>query len=136
VLGVQAAAPVVAHLVRGIQLALVGDEAHELVVLPGFAPDVTPDRIEGRVLHVDHFGNLVTNVLPDELDGPPGAWDLTVGGHTVPRWGRTYGDVAPGETLVYAGSTGFLEVGVRDGSAARVLGVQAAAPVVAARVLA
>lgn len=127
-------APVVAHLVRGIQLGLVGDEAHALVELPGFAPDVTPDRIEGRVLHVDHFGNLITNVLPDEIAGPPGSWELAVAGHVVPHWGRTYGDVAPGQALVYAGSTGFLEIGVRDGSAAQMLGVGHAAAVVAARI--
>jgi S-adenosylmethionine hydrolase len=39
----------------------------------------------------------------------------------VGRWAETFGDVAPGELLLYTGSVGFVEIGVRDGSAARVL---------------
>jgi len=126
-------APVVAHLVRGINFANVGDAAHDLIELPGFAPEVTPDRIVGRVLHVDGFGNLATNLLPGELDGVPGAWTLQVGGHTIERWGRTFSDVAPGEILAYTGSVGFVEVAARDGSAAATLGVGGAAEVVATR---
>src|SRR5262245_18875243 len=52
-------APVAAHLVRGVDFAIVGETAGALVDLPGFAPQVGADRVSGRVLHVDHFGNLV-----------------------------------------------------------------------------
>lgn len=126
-------APVAAHLVRGIDFATVGDRANSLEELPGFAPEVTSDRATGRVLHVDHFGNLITNVLPAELPGAAGAWDLAVDGERVPRWGRTYGDAEPGELLVYTGSVGFLEVAVRDGSAADRLRARSGAIVTATR---
>jgi S-adenosylmethionine hydrolase len=118
-------APVVAHLVRGIHFALVGDEGHEVAELPGFAPDVQADAITGRVIHVDHFGNLITNLLPSELDGGAREWTVSVDGRVIEQWGRTFADVARGSLLVYTGSTGFLEVAARDGSAATVLGVQA-----------
>lgn len=126
-------APVVAHLVRGIDFAMVGEDAPGLVPLPGFAPELGTDRATGRVLHVDRFGNLVTNLLPGELPGPPGSWRLSVGEHAVERWGTTFGDAPVGELLVYPGSVGFLEVAVRDGSAAATLGVTRGAPVTAER---
>jgi S-adenosylmethionine hydrolase len=126
-------APVAAHLVRGIEFALVGEKAGPLADLPGFAPEVAPERISGRVLHTDRFGNLVTNLLPAEVPGGGAAWDLSVDGTRIARWARTYGDAEPGELLVYAGSVGFLEVAVRDGSAAEKLRAATGAPVVALR---
>ena len=126
-------APVVAHLVRGIDFAQVGDVAGLLADLPGFAPAVDADRVSGRVLHVDHFGNLVTNLLPSEVPGGGAAWDLAGGERPVDGWARTYGDAPVGGTLVYEGSVGFLEVAVREGSAADALGLGAGASVVATR---
>ncbi len=123
-------APVAAHLVRGIDFAVVGETADGIQDLPGFAPAVEADRVVGRVLHVDHFGNLVTNVLPADLQGPAGSWELRVGGRVVERWGATFGDVARGELLVYTGSVGFLEVAAREASAAAALGVEPSGAVV------
>jgi S-adenosylmethionine hydrolase len=78
-----------------------------------------------RVLHVDGYGNLVTNVRAVACG--PGA-TLAVGGRVVPRRG-TYGEAGPGELLVCTGSHGLLEIAVRDGSAAGVLKVGRNAPV-------
>jgi S-adenosylmethionine hydrolase len=82
---------------------------------------------------VDHFGNLVTNVLPGDVPGGGDAWDLAIGGRRVESWGRTYGDAAPGEAVVYEGSVGFLEVAVRDGDASARLCARAGAAVAATR---
>jgi S-adenosylmethionine hydrolase len=132
-------APVAAHLVRGIDFANVGEQAAPLLDLPGFAPDVAAERVTGRVLHVDHFGNLVTNVLPSEVPGGGATWDLAVGTDgaaalaRIARWAATYGDAEPGELLVYPGSVGFLEVAVRDGNAAERLRVRTGSLVTATR---
>ncbi len=131
-------APVVAHLVRGIDFATVGEAAQDLVPLPGFAPEVDATKARGRVLHVDRYGNVVTNLLPGELEGPRGTWHLEFGGpesggRVVERWGTTYGDVAPGELLIYPGSVGFLEVAQRDGDAAAEIAVAIGDAVVARR---
>ena len=126
-------APVVAHLARGIDFANVGDEVAGMVPLPGFTPHVADGRAAGRVLHVDRFGNVITNLLPGDLAGPAGSWDLRVAGRGIERWGTTFADVAPGELLVYPGSVGFLEVAVRDGSAARELPARPGDPVDATR---
>ena len=126
-------APVAAHLVRGIDFATVGDSAGPLEELAGFAPEVTEGCVTGRVLHVDHFGNLITNVLPSEVPGLGASWDLAIAGTRVTRWGRNYGDAEPGEAFVYTGSVGFLEVAVPLGNAAERLRARAGDPVTATR---
>lgn len=78
-----------------------------------------------RVLHVDGYGNLVTNVRAADC-GP--AATLAIGGRVLPRRG-TYGEAAPGELLVCTGSYGLLEIAIRDGSAAGVLKVGRNTPV-------
>ena len=127
-------APVVAHLVRGIDFAMVGEPVQDFRSLPGFAPEIGADRATGRVLHIDRFGNLVTNLLPGELPGPPGTWRVSVAGRVVARWGTTFADAPSGELLVFPGSVGFLEVAVRDGSAAAALDAAPGATVTAERV--
>lgn len=127
-------APVVAHLVRGIDFAMVGDVATEITDLPGFAPAIGPDRAVGRVLHVDGFGNLATNLLLGELEGAPTGWRVLVAGQEIERWGTTFADAPPGGLIVYTGSVGFLEVACRGGNAADSLGVAPGSEVVAERV--
>jgi S-adenosylmethionine hydrolase len=127
-------APVAAHLVRGIEFALVGDVRAGLIELPGFAPVAGPDRVDGRVLHVDRFGNVVTNLVAGDLAGGfEAGWRLRVGGTVVETWADTYGRVAPGELLAYPGSAAFLEIAVRDGSAAERIGARRGEPVAAER---
>jgi S-adenosylmethionine hydrolase len=81
--------------------------------------DLTPARSldEARVIHVDHFGNATTNVPGELLNGVAGV-------HVVRSkcpLRRTYADVAKGKPLALIGSSGLLEIAVRDGSAARQL---------------
>jgi len=72
---------------------------------------------EGRVAHVDRYGNCITN-----LRGPLKLGEaVQIGGRQV-RAHRTYSDVAPGELLAYMGSFGLVEVAARDGSAQAILG--------------
>ena len=126
-------APVCAHLCRGIDFALVGEVAPGIEPLAGFAPTVDDTRGDGRVLHVDRYGNVVTNFVPADLRGPREEWRLVAGDTTIRRWADTYGDVAPGELLAYPGSVGFVEIAARDGSAAERIGAARGAPVTALR---
>ena len=86
------------------------------------------DRVFGgddRVVHVDRFGNLVTNVRGPRLgDGAR----VRLGDREVPLV-RTYDDVPVGEVLAYVGSFGLLEVAVCQGDAASTLGSQVGAPI-------
>lgn len=72
-------------------------------------------ELHGEVIHVDRFGNLITNLA----GGAAGA-TVEIGGAQVPR-GATYSAVERGRLVAYGGSAGYLEIGVRDGSAAELL---------------
>ena len=81
--------------------------------------DITPAGVAecGRVIHIDHFGNATTNVLHDVLRQRE-VRQVAVKGRKVGKIRRTYWDVAPGKPLALIGSSGLLEIAVRDGSAA------------------
>ena len=66
------------------------------------------------VIHVDHYGNATTN-LPVEL--LPADAAVTVGDHPIGPVRRTYQDVPSGSALALVGSSGLLEIAMRDGSA-------------------
>lgn len=99
-------APVAARLAAGADFADVGPPVElQRLELP------RPVGDEGEVLWVDHYGNCVTN-LPGRDDG----W-LCCGSRRARVCGA-YGEAAPGELLALTGSTGRLELAVREGSAA------------------
>src|SRR3954452_15537888 len=70
-----------------------------------------------HIIHIDQFGNCTTNLGHDVLQ-TASVRGVRVKGLTLGRVRRTYGDVAPGKPLALIGSSGLLEVAVRDGSAA------------------
>jgi hypothetical protein len=106
-------APAAARLAAGAPLAALGAHCR------------TSDfrGTKGRILHIDRFGNLITDLVPRA------GMSITVAGHTVGPLRRTYADVAPGDLLLYTGSAGLVEIAVREGSAAATLGVKRGEPV-------
>ena len=125
-------APVAAYLARGVPLNALGTplSPEDIVWLPWPDPRALPDgSIEGMVVHVDHFGNIVTNIPADMLDGDPEAWEFRVGQQRLQGLKRTYSDVDVGEPLALIGSNNTLEFSVREGNAAALWHVQAGDPV-------
>jgi hypothetical protein len=113
-------APVAAYLAQGGLLDAVGpDLSVEAVRLEQARPETVGDAVRGAVVAVDRFGNLLTN-LPGRTVA--GALGVAVDGRFVGPLRQTYADVASGEPLALVGSGGFLEIAVRDGSAAGRLG--------------
>ncbi|MBL0218308.1 MAG: SAM-dependent chlorinase/fluorinase [Myxococcales bacterium] len=104
-------APVAASLSRGEDAATWGPATQLTGELPWGA---RPER-EGRVVHVDRFGNLISD-LPRSEAGT----SVTIAGRTLALVG-TYEDVASGELLAYIGSAKTVEIAVRDGRADRIL---------------
>jgi S-adenosylmethionine hydrolase len=116
-------APAAAWLAKGINLTALGRPAGSLVRLDVPWPRVTPEGIEGQVLRVDRFGNLITNIDDATLEKMSGAVGVTIGSRAIPRLVSTYADVSPGELCALVGSSERLEIAVNGGSAAEVLGV-------------
>jgi len=121
-------APVAGALSRGVAAEGMGPRVEDFVRLPFARPVVRADgTLEGRVIHVDRFGNCVTNFTPQDI--PQESLDrglrMKVGGFEVRRLRRFFADEggAPGEPFAIWGSAGLLEIAVNRDSAARRLGV-------------
>lgn len=128
-------APAAAHLARGIDPAQMGPpfSPSRLITLRG--PVSLPEHSgswQGEIVHIDHFGNLVTNF---QISHSRSRLALTVGGQRIEPLHHTFADVDPGQMLVYRGSGGYLEVAVREGNAAAELGVRVGDPVQAESLL-
>jgi S-adenosylmethionine hydrolase len=113
-------APAAAYLASGGIIEQVGRAVADPVRLKTAEAVHADNGAHGRIVHVDRFGNLISNV-PGEW-APQGA-QVLVNGVAVGPVRRTYAEVASGELVAVIGSRGQLEVSVRDGSAVRQLGV-------------
>jgi len=78
-------APAAAWLANGIELASLGDEATALVRLEIPRPRTTESGVDGEVLRVDRFGNLMTNIDDATLAGISGTVTVSVGSQVFPR---------------------------------------------------
>jgi S-adenosylmethionine hydrolase len=124
-------APCAAHLAAGATPAQFGKLIHDYLKPASEKPIQTARRVwTGMVLHVDHFGNLVTNfTLAEFPDLTARPFELAVGLVKIRRLALTFSECAPGEVFAIAGSSGYLEIAVNQGSAARMLGCGPGAPV-------
>ncbi len=123
-------APVAAHLAQGVPISELGTLTHESVRLPIAKPTRQPDgSIRGQVQHIDRFGNCITNVSVDVLTNRA-VPIIKIAGRRIRGISSTYAAVKPGQIVSLIGSTGFLEISIRDGSAADQLSVRVSDPVV------
>lgn len=125
-------APVAAWLAGGGEAERLGPQVSDPVRLPWPEPVREGRGLRGEVLLADPFGNLLTSLRACHL--PSGPLSVEVAGRAA-RVVRTYGEAHPGELVALLGSSGRLEVSVREGSAARTLGVGRGAAVVVARAI-
>ena len=120
-------APVAAWLAKTYQTEVFGDEISDYVrfTLPRAKPNGA--ALKGVVLRVDAFGNLITNLRAEDLPTEmvdAGKIKLQIGSAFVERLAHTFAQGKPGELVAVMGSSGFLEVAVNRGHAARTLGAQ------------
>ncbi len=115
-------APVAAWISRGIPLKQFGPELPNPVRLK-IPPlkKVADNQIQGCVLVADHFGNLITNLKPEDV---PRFAKIRAGRREIAIIHKTYGDGKKGEVFAVPGSTGYLEIAVKDGSAASLLNLK------------
>ena len=124
-------APVAAHLAAGRALEEVGTLAESLQPLHWALPIADDQGIRGWVVHVDHFGNAITNIprplfRSQQHDRPLKCFAGNAILHDVHP---TYGAVPAGEPLLLFGSSGFLEIAVNAGNAADLLDIHKGTPV-------
>ena len=114
-------APAAAALAGGTPLEELGEPFRGIPHRLSYRePRYEGKSVVGEVVYVDRFGTLVTNLTPELV---PDYGVIEVEGLELGPLRRTFGDVPTGGLLAYLGSGGQVEIGVRDGSAARRLGL-------------
>jgi hypothetical protein len=124
-------APVAAWLSLGLASEKLGTATDHLVELPWAEAQQVPNRIDGEVIEVDSFGNLVTNITREMLEGVPrnDAVIITCDEHETMGIFATFSDQPPMTFMAHLGSTGRLELAIVDENASGMLGVGVGTPV-------
>jgi hypothetical protein len=128
-------APVAGHLSLGAEPDRFGHPIEDYVRLTLPRPSQRGARsIKGEILHIDCFGNLVTNIARDDLEllaseGPIAALVVRIAGRTLPIVAY-YAQVAPGAPGAVIGSADYLEIFVHQGNASALLRVDRGAELV------
>jgi S-adenosylmethionine hydrolase len=137
-------APAAAHLSLGKSAGSFGKRKDAFVELPFPVPYKLRGTVSGEIVHIDRFGNAITNLTPRDLDlrplpaaqaapagyAPPAASKTTRKAVTLKAKGKAfplaafYAEASPGKPLSVAGSSGFLELSVNGGNAARKFGLK------------
>lgn len=125
-------APLSAYIAMGIELSEFGEEINpsKIVQLPSLKCYYDSfGNLIGEVVHIDRFGNIITslsarslginmhNILKQDLK-----WKFEIGHTKIKNISMTYSDVEVGQFLAYIGSSGYLEIGIRNGNAAQKIG--------------
>jgi S-adenosylmethionine hydrolase len=124
-------APVAARLSLGLSPDELGEPCDQLIELPWPEVQQVPNRIDGEVIEVDSFGNLITNITREMLNGVPRSDAVLVSceEHETQGIFATYSDQPPMTFMAHVGSTGRLELAIVDENASAMLGVRVGAPV-------
>ena len=122
-------APVAAYLAKGVDPDKFGHEISDFIRFN--APKPKPaegNTLRGVVLKVDRFGNLITNITPQDAPAlfaeHPTPFKIVVGKREITEIQTNYAQGAPGEVFGILGSMGYLEIGVREQRADRMLGAR------------
>jgi S-adenosylmethionine hydrolase len=113
-------APAAGRIARGEPISTFTQPIHDPVLLN---VALAGHGRSGEIIHIDHFGNATSNI-PQELLEREQPGQIVIKGQSIGPLRQKYADVAPGEPLALIGSSGLLEIAVRDGSAAGVLGLR------------
>jgi S-adenosylmethionine hydrolase len=116
-----------AGLICNKKFAAIRQQEINPYIIPQVFTETTasPHAIKGRILHIDRFGNCISSIHQSESAKNSFSGKVTVAARnlTISPISKTFADVAPGRRLAYWGSTGFLEIGIRNGNAAAALGI-------------
>ncbi|NLE43420.1 MAG: SAM-dependent chlorinase/fluorinase [Chloroflexi bacterium] len=136
-------APAAAYLAAGVEIAALGPRVVDPMRLPAPRLALDGNVVHGEVLHIDRFGNGVTSIGRLVWEGldlllrpsfgavvdasvriPSAAAQVAVASQILQGVHRIYAEVAPGEGIALVGSDGYLEIAVREGDGAAVLGLE------------
>ncbi len=112
-------APTAAYIARGVPPEEFGPQVDDPVMLKDPEPEKIGDEIYGKIVDIDAFGNLVTNIPADFIHS---SVRICVCGHKIEGLQKSYNDVPEKQPLAYIGSIGHLEIAINRGNAANFFG--------------
>ncbi len=120
-------AAVAGHLSKGVEPAKFGDEITNYVRFTAPRPKALNEKLtKGVVLKLDKFGNLITNITPDDVpqlfQPEPPPFKILVGKNEITSIKLAYAQGAPGEVFGILGSMGYLEIASNRGAASQIVG--------------
>jgi S-adenosylmethionine hydrolase len=117
--------PVAAHLSKDDCFDTVGEVMPGIVELSWPAVDHDRKYLLGSIVHIDHFGNMLTTIDSEtikHLDHAPSKVQMVKYGTELPLCSH-FNEVASGEGLAYLGSSGYLEIAINNANAAAIFGL-------------
>jgi len=121
--------PVAAHLANGVEPRLVGPKINDYIRWSAPKSIVEEGVISGEIIHIDQFGNGITNITEKDLEEINVKYDtnmnVSIGGKKISSpFKRAYGYVKEENYVCVIGSYDFLEISVNQGNAAKKLGIK------------
>lgn len=128
--------PAAAWLSQGVPMSLLGPQRTTMTDLRWSLPVYDKNRIIGQIIHIDHFGNAISNISQQFLNGWAGELSVQV---SLSGWdplpvSRTYSDVEPGDAVALIGSGGYLEVAVFHANASGLFDIRPGSQIVVEKV--
>jgi len=119
-------APAAGHLANGVPVSTLGPALSGWTQLPDLRPLISGDTMAGAVIHLDRFGNAVTNIPEPDFRAFVGAsrWEITARSLALAALSRSYDEVPSGAPLAIFGSGGELEISVNCGDAGNAFGIR------------
>ena len=121
-------ASVAAHLSNGLPTEECGAPVSDVIRLDSFEPKATSDGIEGRIIHIDRFGNCITNLTAEDFQGRLGAGaSLSINQQRVTGFREFFSQPnaqADEKLFMILGSAGFIEIAAQNASASAILNVR------------
>jgi S-adenosylmethionine hydrolase len=125
-------APVAAHLSLGIKPDAFGYRINSIEEIGFQNPILKGGKLSGEIVHIDTFGNLVSNVDKEKLFRfiKDRSFVIRAGGKVIRDLKKGYWEGKKGKLIALLGSSGLLEISVREGSAEKMLKVKKRSPVI------
>lgn len=120
-------APVAGHLSRGIDPGRLGSATDRFSEIEAAEPEIGTAEAQAEIEWIDGFGNVITNCSREAVESLGARWGricIDAGKASGVKVVKSYDSVSPGEILGIIGSSGYLEISVREGDAGRLIGLK------------
>ncbi|MEX0636464.1 MAG: SAM hydroxide adenosyltransferase, partial [Ferruginibacter sp.] len=114
-------------IAAGKKLEDIGDAEISIKVKNPLKPMLSSDWIEGQIIFIDNFENVVVNIHRDDFEEQRKGRRFSIvfkRDETIDKISETYADVAEGKELAHFNSSGYLEISINKGNAAGLFGLQ------------